>query len=150
VVTTRLQPVRWRAPRAPRRARQLSGDHLLDPVERLELPGCGPEDVVLDAEGRLLAGLEDGRVVRVSRDGRLIETLADTGGRPLGLEALPGGGLLICDDRRGLLRLDPDGRLETLVDTVDGEPLTFASNAGDDRLYLGSLTERAIGVLPLP
>lgn len=94
---TSLQPVRWPAPRAPRRARQLTGAHLLPPVDRLELPGAGPEDVVADAEGRLLVGLEDGRILRVSRDGRLLETLTSTGGRPLGLETLPDGGLLICD-----------------------------------------------------
>src|ERR1700709_1757563 len=64
-----LVPVRWPAPRAPRRARQLAGPHLQPPVGRLELPGVGPEDVVADTDGRLLAGLQDGRIVRVSRDG---------------------------------------------------------------------------------
>jgi sugar lactone lactonase YvrE len=94
---------------------------------------------VVDAEGRLVVGVRDGRILRVSRDGRLVETLADTGGRPLGLESLPDGGLLICDEARGLLRLEP-GALEpeVLVDAVAGSPLTFCSNVvstSDGTLY---------------
>lgn len=108
-------------------------------MTRLELPGAGPEDVVADADGRLVAGLDDGRIVRVSRDGRLIETLATTPGRPLGLESLPDGSLLICDESTGLLRL-PAGSSEpeVLVDRIDGRPFTFCSNvvaATDGTIY---------------
>jgi sugar lactone lactonase YvrE len=131
---------------APRRSKQLQGDHLLPPVARLELPGAGPEDVVADGTGRLLVGLDDGRILRLSRDGRLIETLADTGGRPLGLEALPDGGLLICDEQRGLLRLAPEGgEPEVLVDRIDGKPLTFCSNAvaaSDGTIYFTVSSQR--------
>jgi sugar lactone lactonase YvrE len=143
---TRVRPVRWRAPRAPARSRQLTGGHLLPPVGRLELPGAGPEDVVVDGRGRLLAGLEDGRILRVSADGRRIDTLADTGGRPLGLESLPDGALVICDEQRGLLRLDPEaGDLTVLVDAVAGSPLTFCSNAvaaADGTLYFSASSSR--------
>ncbi|MFD9483025.1 SMP-30/gluconolactonase/LRE family protein [Streptomyces sp. NPDC059991] len=54
-----------------------------------------------------------------------------TGGRPLGLEVLPDGRLLVCDAERGLLRLDPDGKqgVEMLADSVAGAPLRFCSNA---------------------
>src|ERR1700712_4343284 len=104
-VSLPLDPVRWSPPAAPARARRLDGPHLQPAVGRLELPGAAPEDVVADAEGRLVVGLEDGRLVRLTRDGRFLEVLATTRGRPLGLEALPDGGLLICDESNGLLRL---------------------------------------------
>jgi sugar lactone lactonase YvrE len=45
---------------------------------------------------------------RIAPDGR-VEAVADTGGRPLGIELLPGGRLLVCDARRGLLAVDPAG-----------------------------------------
>lgn len=95
--------------------------------------GRGPEDVVADARGRVLTGVEDGRILRL--DGLLdpeavrVETLADTGGRPLGLELLPDNGLLVCDAERGLLRVDlGDGSVRVLADSVAGEPLRFCSN----------------------
>jgi sugar lactone lactonase YvrE len=123
----RLEPRRWTPPPAPPRARQRSGPEPFPPVRYVPLPATA-EDVVADAAGRVYAGLGDGRIVRI--DGRAVTVLGDTGGVPLGLEALPDGRLLVCDSRRGLLRLDPvSGNVETLVAEVDGEPLRFCSNA---------------------
>ena len=112
----------------------------------LPVGGPGPEDVVVDARGRLVAGLADGRIQRVDPGSGEIETLADTGGRPLGLEVLPDGDVLVCDSHRGLLRLVlPEARLETLVAEVDGAPLRFCSNvvaASDGTIYFTDSTRR--------
>ncbi|EFL30007.1 strictosidine synthase [Streptomyces viridochromogenes DSM 40736] len=95
--------------------------------------GHGPEDVVADPRGRVLTGLADGRIVRL--DGLTdpvaarSEVVAETGGRPLGLELLPDGALLVCDAERGLLRVDTgDGTVRVLADAVAGEKLRFCSN----------------------
>lgn len=72
-------------------------------VTLLEVGGHGPEDVVLDGEGRIYTGVDDGRILRHTADGRGAETIADTGGRPLGLELYGDDELLICDARAGLL-----------------------------------------------
>ncbi|WP_216590557.1 SMP-30/gluconolactonase/LRE family protein [Streptomyces brasiliscabiei] len=95
--------------------------------------GRGPEDVVADGRGRVLTGVEDGRVLRVdglAEPGRArVETLADTGGRPLGLQLLPDGDLLVCDAERGLLRVTTaDGTVRVLADEAAGERLRFCSN----------------------
>lgn len=96
---------------------------------RIALPGNGPEDVVCLPDGRLLCGLDDGRLLAVNPETDAVEVLADTAGHLLGLEVLPDGGILICDHDRGVLRLDGGrGRPTVLVDTVDGRPLHFASN----------------------
>ncbi|OAR26995.1 strictosidine synthase [Streptomyces sp. ERV7] len=110
----------------------------LPPLRLVELGGTGPEDVVFDGSGRLLTGVADGRVLRIvlpgpggpDRPGG-VEEVGRTGGRPLGLEVLPDGRLLVCDAERGLLRLDPGGRAEAevLADSVAGMPLRFCSNA---------------------
>lgn len=113
----------------------------------------GPEDVVVDAEGRVLAGLADGRIVRLtlSDEGRLdhYEVVARTGGRPLGLEVTAGGALLVCDARRGLLRVDPaDGSVRVLADHVAGVPLRFPSNvveAADGSVYF-TVSSRRYGL----
>ncbi|GAA1584060.1 SMP-30/gluconolactonase/LRE family protein [Kribbella hippodromi] len=119
-----IAPVRWTPPPAAPVRYPVNVD-----VEVVELPGAGPEDTLIDADGSVLTGLYDGRILRVSADGRTISTLADTGGRPLGLEWLPDGKVLICDANRGLLTLDRDNRIATLLSEIDGRPLRFCNNA---------------------
>ncbi|GGZ37637.1 SMP-30/gluconolactonase/LRE family protein [Streptomyces poonensis] len=106
----------------------------LVPLAYVGIGGRGPEDVVADDRGRVLTGVEDGRILRLSRISdpvrTRVEVLAETGGRPLGLELLPDGDLLVCDARMGLLRVAVgDGTVRVLADSVAGEPLAFCSNA---------------------
>ena len=55
--------------------------------------------------------------------------VANTGGRPLGLEATADGRLLICDSPKGLLELDlKTGALKPLVTHDGAERLIFCSN----------------------
>jgi sugar lactone lactonase YvrE len=136
-----ISPVVWQPPAAPARARQPHSARPLPALTVLDVLGRGPEDVLVDAEGRLLCGVADGRILRLARDGRLVEVLADTGGRPLGLEWLPDGALLVCDARRGLLRVEPaTGAVETLA-----EGFAFCNNAAvaaDGTVYFTDSTDR--------
>ncbi|MDT0201398.1 SMP-30/gluconolactonase/LRE family protein [Nocardioides sp. AE5] len=100
----------------------------------IQVPGHGAEDVVVATsgpdEGAVYTGTEDGMVLRISHDGRRIDRIAETGGRPLGIELFDDGSLLVCDAHAGLLRLDPrSGRLDTLADAIDGVPFAFCNNA---------------------
>lgn len=139
-----LRPVRWTPPPAPPRREQ--SDPPLPPVRRIDVPGTGPEDVVVDADGRIITGVSDGSILRIDATTGAIEVIGNSGGRPLGLEVCPDGSVLICDSRRGLLRLDPaSGQVDVLVDTIDGVPLIGASNAvqtGDGTIYFSSSTQR--------
>jgi sugar lactone lactonase YvrE len=119
-----IDPVRWQPPPVDPLPRLPDADITVVPV-----PGNAPEDVVVDAEGRIWTGVEDGRIVRISPDGGEPAVVADTGGRPLGLAVARDGRLLICDSPRGLLALDPDsGKLDVLVSAVAGRRLQFCSN----------------------
>ncbi|MGW4564970.1 SMP-30/gluconolactonase/LRE family protein [Streptomyces sp. NPDC004561] len=105
----------------------------LVPLHYVSLGAVGPEDVVADPQGRVLTGVADGRVLRIRHlgdpDTVRTEVVAETGGRPLGLELLPDGGLLVCDAERGLLRVDlGDGAVRVLADSAAGKPLRFCSN----------------------
>jgi sugar lactone lactonase YvrE len=139
-----ISPVVWQPPVAPERARQPRSARALPPLTVLDVLGRGPEDVLFDNSGRVLCGVADGRVLRLTPDGRHVDVLANTGGRPLGLEWLPDGSLLVCDARRGLLRVSlPDGAVETLVDG-----LAFCNNAAvapDGTIYFSDSTDR-IGI----
>ena len=125
-----LEPVRRKLPPAPPRAVHKSSRTLFPHAWRIPLSGHGPEDVVVDGQGRVLCGVEDGRILRIDPERQLEETIGDTGGRPLGLELLPDGQLLICDAHKGLLRINMEtGAIATLVQYVNGVPLRFCSNA---------------------
>lgn len=112
---------------------------------RLEVDGDGPEDVAV-LDDRLVTGVADGRVLSIAKDGTDIKVLADTGGRPLGVEAMPDGRLIVCDAQRGLLRVDPAAdSIESLVTTVDGEPMKLCNNAAvaaDGTIYFTDSSRR--------
>ncbi|MFE3224986.1 SMP-30/gluconolactonase/LRE family protein [Nocardia sp. NPDC059228] len=138
-----MQPKRWTPPKATARAHENHSAPPMPPVRRLEVPGDGPEDVVVAPDGRVVAGLADGTLVAVDPADGTVERIGHTGGRPLGLHANPDGSLLICDANRGLLRLDkPGGQVEVLVSEVDGVPLNFTSNvvADGDTVYFSEST----------
>ena len=95
----------------------------------IPLPGSGPEDVVVDAEGQLVAGVEDGRVLRVDPRTGEVQVLARVEGRPLGLEILPDGNILACVSPGGVVRINPaDGTVAPLISSFEGKLLPFCSN----------------------
>ena len=100
----------------------------------IAVPGTGAEDVVVATtgphEGSVFTGTEDGAIWRVRPDGARVDRVADTGGRPLGIELDLDGRLLVCDAHRGLLRVDPaTGGVETVTDSVAGVRMMFCNNA---------------------
>ncbi len=102
----------------------------LQPVTVVPVPGNGAEDVLVAEDGTVYTGTDDGSVFAVSADGDTVRRVVRTGGRPLGLEWLPDGRLLVCDAHAGLLAVDvASGTVETLVTEVDGERMVFCNNA---------------------
>lgn len=142
----RISPVRWKPPVPTARAGQSSGARPWRPARVVDVGAHNTEDVAVDHEGRLLTGVADGRVLRVDLDSGVVSTVADTGGRPMGIEVLPDGRLVVCDANRGLLRVDPDaGSTEVLVHEVDGMPLRFCNNAAvaaDGTVYFSDSSRR--------
>ncbi|NEK85016.1 SMP-30/gluconolactonase/LRE family protein [Blastococcus saxobsidens] len=108
--------------------------------------GEGPEDVLVDGEGRVYSGLADGRIVRVGGPGGPVETIARVPGRPLGLEFLGEDELLVCASDAGLLAVTlADGAVRTLVDRVAGAPLEAVNNAAvaaDGTIYFTDSSQR--------
>lgn len=141
-----LNPVVWQPPARPERSRAGRSRVPLPPLRLLPIDGAGPEDVAVDAQGRVLAGVEDGRILRLDPGTGEAETVAHTGGRPAGLHVLPDGALLACDTERGLLRVDIDnGTIDVLVSEAGGEPLRFCSNAvsaADGTVYFTESSRR--------
>nr|WP_090345939.1 SMP-30/gluconolactonase/LRE family protein [Mycolicibacterium malmesburyense]CRL78510.1 gluconolactonase [Mycolicibacterium malmesburyense] len=119
-----IDPVRWQPPPVDPLPDLPSAELTVVPV-----PGNAPEDVVVDADGAIWAGLDDGRIVRIAPGGTTADVVATTEGRPLGMHVARDGRILVCTSPGGLLSLDPaTGAVETLVAEVDDRRLMFCSN----------------------
>lgn len=125
-----ISPVVWQPPANP----GLVGDHA--PNMRLAaaaawlVPGHGPEDVVVAADGTVYTGTNDGAILALTDDGTRLRRVAMTGGRPLGIELLGDDRLLVADATLGLLAVSlDDGAIEPLVTEIDGVPLRLTNNA---------------------
>lgn len=108
--------------------------------------GEGPEDVLVDDQGSIYTGLDDGRILRISEAGDKIETIAEMPGRPLGLEFYGDDELVVCASDKGLLAVTiSTGAVRTLTDTVAGTALIACNNAavaGDGTVYFSDSSQR--------
>src|SRR6185436_9584504 len=116
-----ITPSAWTPPAAPGFTGQYERNTRLSPVDRLALgDGHKPEDVALDAQGRIYAGLEDGRIIQLQADGTQPHLFANTQGRPLGMVFDRGGNLIIADAIKGLLSVSPAGEIKVLATESEG------------------------------
>jgi sugar lactone lactonase YvrE len=133
-----IAPLAWKPQTAPRVTGVLEPNDTLMKAELLAQGQIhGPEDTAVDAQGRVYAGLHDGRVVRIGIDGKP-ETFAATGGRPLGMDFDAQGDLILADAYKGLLRIDPQGHIKVLATEAEGVPFVFTDDldiASDGRIY---------------
>lgn len=143
-----VDPVAYRPPPAREMTGALAPNERLLAVEKLARGKVsGPEDVAVDAAGRIYGGTEDGRIVRVTEEGggERVETFAVTGGRPLGLHFDAGGRLLVADGVAGLLAVDPGGAVEVLATGAGGVPFGFTDDldaAADGTVYFSDASSR--------
>jgi sugar lactone lactonase YvrE len=137
----------WTPPKDAGLAGAFARNDRLAAARRIAVPGEGPEDVLVLDDGRVIYGLVDGRVMASAPDGSHHEVLAETGGRPLGLEQHPDGSIVVCDAVRGLLTV-AGGSVEVLADRFEGEPFLFTNNAAvasDGTIYF-SVSSRRFGI----
>lgn len=134
-----ISPEAWTSPPAPALTGQYQQNSLLSPTERLSLgSGYAPEDVAIDSESRIYAGLDDGRVMRLQADGTRPEVFSNTHGRPLGLVFDSTGNLIVADAIKGLLSIGRDGSVNTLTTQSDGLPFGCTNDldvAADGTIY---------------
>lgn len=94
----------------------------------------GPEDVVLDEEGRLYCGTRQGWVLRFSgRNFAERVVFARIGGHPLGMGFDDAGNLVVCVGGMGLYAVSPDGRHHKLSDETNR---TWTRLRDDSRLRM--------------
>ena len=144
-----IDPAPYKPPAAPVMTGPLAPNELLRNAQRIAGGRvAGPEDVAVDAEGRIYGGTLDGGIVRISLGAsgeEALETFADTGGRPLGLHFDAADNLIVADAVKGLLRIDAGGKIEVLTTGAEGLPFHFTDDldvASDGRIYFSDASWR--------
>lgn len=123
--TAPIDPAPYSPLQTPPLTGALAPNNLLEKAELLALGLInGPEEIALDGQGRIYAGTQDGKIMRIMPDGKA-EVFADTGGRPLGMQFDKNGNLIVCDAYKGLLSLGPEGNIRVLAVAAEGIPFKF-------------------------
>jgi len=131
-----ITPAAWTPPVAPTLTGQYQQNTRLSSVQKLSLgDGHKPEDVALDADGKIYAGFEDGRILVLQPDGTQPRVFANTGGRPLGLIFDPSGNLIVADAIKGLLSVSKTGEIKILADGAQFGCLNDLDVGADGTIY---------------
>ncbi|MGH7964527.1 MAG: SMP-30/gluconolactonase/LRE family protein [Candidatus Binatia bacterium] len=117
-------------------------------TETVEVFGSGvqeAEGVVIDKEGNAWGGGRNGKVYRVSPDGKVHEvTQLPEGSIPNGVTLDRAGNFIYCDlGKQAVMRLSPDGKISMIADQVGTLKLTlpnFASYDAEGNLYVSNST----------
>lgn len=123
------RPVEWRPDMMSSLTGSLAKNNKLDVASLVNSGIKGPEDITVDNNGWLHTGLKDGRIVKFhpSQPSQIV-TLANTGGRPLGLRFDANGNLIVADAVKGLLSLSPNGNITVLASTFNGKRLLLVDH----------------------
>lgn len=132
-------PAAWTPVAAPALTGEYEKNSRLASVQRLSLgAGFAPEDVAIDSENRIYAGLDDGRIMRLQADASRPEVFANTHGRPLGMKFDSNGNLILADANKGLLSISRDGSITVLSTQADSVPFRCTNDldiAADGTIY---------------
>jgi sugar lactone lactonase YvrE len=143
-----LDAVAYKPPKAPQMKGVLSKNTRLQEAQLLAQGKIdGPEDVAVDDQGRVYGAANNGQIIRVSTKAgtETVEVFAETGGRPLGLHFDAQGNLIVCDAFKGLLSINPQGEIVTLLTEVEGQPLVFTDDldiASDGTIYFSDASTK--------
>ncbi len=142
-----INPVAWQPePNAGYVGRFASNERMSAMVLAPLSGETGPETIVVGKDDKLYTGVMGGKILRMNPDLSGIETVADTGGRVLGLAFDAAGRLLVADAYKGLLAINPDGTYRTLIDGGAGpESVGFVNSlvvARNGNIYLSVATTR--------
>jgi len=107
--------------------------------------GKGPEDITIGPDSFFYTGFEDGRIVRFTQEGKLLETIVNTGGRPLGIQFDKNDNLIVADAYKGLISISLQGDVQVLADSVDGTEIYYADDLDigkDGTIWFSDATQR--------
>jgi sugar lactone lactonase YvrE len=141
-----IEPVAWQAAAVPGYSGPHAANDRLGAAQVVSVGAeVGPEHIDIGPDGKVYTGVLSGAVLRMNPDGSGLETVVDTGGRPLGFDFTADGQLVVADAFKGLLAIGTDGSIEVLTDEVDGDPIRYADAvviAADGLMYFTDASRR--------
>ena len=141
-----IDPVAWEAPPNLGYTGSFAVNERLKGIETFSIAdNHGPEDIAVDAQGRIYTTSHQGRIVRLNPDCSNPQNWVDTKGRPLGIDFDGNGNLIVADAFRGLISIAPDGSISELATKADGVPIGFANNvdvAADGKIYFSDASTK--------
>lgn len=141
-----IDPVSWDAPVDAGLVDPFASNDRLRRAEVFDLGGhAGPEDVAGGPDGLIYAATADGVIIRLRPDGSRVEVFAKTGGRPLGIEFDAQGNLFVANAYLGVQKITPDGSVQVLVDTYDGQRIEYADDlavAANGKIYFSDASSK--------
>jgi len=148
-----LQPMAWKPPVKPDLIGKLAENELLRATEWIKLDGWyGPEDIAIDKQGNLYAGVHvgktdfsDGKIIKVDTTGH-ISIFADTGAWVTGLHFDKNENLIACDQKRGLISVNKKGEITILTsEDEEGNKFLFPNDvdiASDGIIYFSDTSSK--------
>jgi sugar lactone lactonase YvrE len=158
-----IDSVAYEPPPKPALEGPLAPNNLLESADLLGVGQfVGPEDVEVRPGGKIYTGTVDGRIVLIdegpqgdyvvqggktthSQGPSEVKTIANTGGRPLGIATAPNGDLIVADAVKGLLSVAADGKITTLSTEADGKAFHFVDDvdvAHDGTIYFSDASDK--------
>jgi ribose transport system permease protein len=154
-----VSPTYHALPPCPSTAEKSESPYALnDKLRDVELIGLGqiegPEDPILDSQGRLYSGTRHGDIVRFfGQDLKQMEVFVHVGGHPLGMAFDREENLICCIAGMGLYKISPDRQITKLTDqtnrslfsVIDDSRMRLADDldiAPDGRIFFSEATIR--------
>jgi len=140
----KIDPAAWTPPQAPPASGVYALNDHLTKMEKLLEGYFAPESVAIDKDGMIYTGLFDGRILRISPDGKDVEVFAEAV-EPLGVEFDAQGNLIIADATLGLISVNKTGNITVLTKEVDGTPINLANDlviSSDGTFYFSASSKK--------
>ena len=141
-----IDPQAWEAPANKGYVGDFQENDKLEKFTKLTMGEfSGPEAAIEMPNGDVVATSHEGWVVKWSPGATEAEPLVDAGGRALGLDHDQNGNIWLADAYIGLVKMSPDGNLETVLDEVDGIPLLYADDIAitpNGKMYFSDASTR--------
>lgn len=144
-----LKPLAWTPPKKPELVGVYAENDLLTKTEWIDLKGWfGPEDIAVDSEGNLYCGgrpkqkdFSDGSILKITPNGE-VSVFCNTGSWVAGLHFDKNENLIACDFKRGLISVDKQGKITTLVSQDENGKKIIIPNdvdiASDGKIYFSN------------